>query len=535
MANDEQVIHVKMNTNSVANAAEDLEKALLVLRLGFGKLKAEINAALVPLGAVFVPLLNEAVWAATRLVKSVGKVVRALLGYGMVTRTVTKAQQAQVKTTEKLKRSLMGFDELNRLEGVYGTTGTQQTIVPSEAEAEKLSIRLQILGDKIRQLLAPLQKLDFTAAVEAFGRLRQALVPIERTLFAGLEWAWHNLLIPLANWTANTFLPAFLDATGEALRTLNTVVVALRPIASWLWEEFLKPLGQWTGERLIQALVWLREKLQAISSWISENEELARKIALAATAIGLINAAINTFNGLGLTAVGLLGGLSSKSELLVNPISLASGAIKAFSAVLLLLITNWDEVKSAAVAVWSTVQSVWSGAAGWFQRNLLTPLRNGFYNTVNGIIGFFNGMIAGVVGAINSLVGVVNKLQFTVPDWVPGLGGKSMGFHWQTASAPQIPYLAKGAVLPANRPFMAVVGDQRHGTNIEAPLATIQEAVSLAMEDQVSAIAAGFEASVGVQREILEAVLGIRIGDDIIGNAVTRYQQKMAVVNGGII
>ena len=144
-------------------------------------------------------------------------------------------------------------------------------------------------------------------------------------------------------------------------------------------------------------------------------------------------------------------------------------------------------------------------------------------------------MISGVVGAINSLVGVVNKLQFTVPSWVPGLGGESIGFHWQAASAPQIPYLAKGAVLPANRPFMAVVGDQRHGTNIEAPLATIQEAVSLAMEDHVAAIAAGFEASVGVQREILEAVLGIQIGDDIIGNAVARYQRKMAVVNGGII
>ena len=534
MANDEQVIHVEMNTNSVANAAEDLEKALLVLRLGFGKLKAEIRAALAPLGAVFVPLLNEAVWAATRLVKSVGKVIRALLGYGTVTRNVSKAQQTLVKTNEKLKRSLMGFDELNRMEGVYGTEIQQPSVLP-ETETEQMSVRLQILVDKIRQMLAPLQKLDFTAAVEAFGRLRQALVPIERTLFAGLEWAWHTLLIPLANWTANDFLPAFLDATGEALRALNAVVVALQPIASWLWEKFLKPVGQWTGEQLLKALGWLREKLQAISLWISENGELAQKIALAAGALALVNVAVEKFNGLGLIATGLLGGLGDKSGLLVNPVSLASGAVTAFGAVLLLLISNWDEVKNVAVAVWNTVQSVWSGAAGWFQRNLLTPLQNGFYNTVNGIIGFFNGMISGVVGAINSLVGVVNKLQFTVPSWVPGLGGESIGFHWQAASAPQIPYLAKGAVLPANRPFMAVVGDQRHGTNIEAPLATIQEAVSLAMEDQVAAIAAGFEASVGVQREILEAVLGIQIGDDIIGNAVARYQRKMAVVNGGII
>jgi hypothetical protein len=78
-----------------------------------------------------------------------------------------------------------------------------------------------------------------------------------------------------------------------------------------------------------------------------------------------------------------------------------------------------------------------------------------------------------------------------------------------------------------------MVGDQRHGTNIEAPLATIQEAVALVMEDQTGAILQGFGASVQVQREILQAVLGIRIGDEVIGQAVGRYQQKLAVMRGG--
>ena len=103
----------------------------------------------------------------------------------------------------------------------------------------------------------------------------------------------------------------------------------------------------------------------------------------------------------------------------------------------------------------------------------------------------------------------------------------------RTVSAPQIPYLAKGAVLPAGKPFLAMVGDQHHGTNIEAPLSTIQEAVALVMEDQTEAILQGFTASVQVQREILQAVLGIHIGDDMIGRAVSRYQQKMAVMRGG--
>ena len=53
-------------------------------------------------------------------------------------------------------------------------------------------------------------------------------------------------------------------------------------------------------------------------------------------------------------------------------------------------------------------------------------------------------------------------------------------------SAPQIPYLAQGAVLPANRPFLAVVGDQKHGTNIEAPLDTIKQALAEVLGSQRS-------------------------------------------------
>ena len=102
------------------------------------------------------------------------------------------------------------------------------------------------------------------------------------------------------------------------------------------------------------------------------------------------------------------------------------------------------------------------------------------------------------------------------------------------ARLPRIPHLARGAVLPANKPFLAMVGDQRHGTNIEAPLATIQEAVALVMQDQTAAILSGVQASVGIQREILEAVLGIQIGDDVIGRATARYNRKIAIAKGGI-
>ena len=44
-----------------------------------------------------------------------------------------------------------------------------------------------------------------------------------------------------------------------------------------------------------------------------------------------------------------------------------------------------------------------------------------------------------------------------------------------------IPALASGAVIPPNRKFLAVLGDQKSGTNVEAPLSTIKQAVMEAM------------------------------------------------------
>lgn len=100
-----------------------------------------------------------------------------------------------------------------------------------------------------------------------------------------------------------------------------------------------------------------------------------------------------------------------------------------------------------------------------------------FKKMINGIIGFINGLVSGFVEGINFIIGALNKISFEVPDWVPKIGGETIGFNIKEVKAPQIPYLATGAVIPPNAPFMAMLGDQKHGTNIEAPLDTIKQAV----------------------------------------------------------
>ncbi len=216
----------------------------------------------------------------------------------------------------------------------------------------------------------------------------------------------------------------------------------------------------------------------------------------------------------------------------------------AFGNVLNAFFTNvqniWNSVKQIFSGIVSFVRDVFAGdwGAAWDSivevfKGIWEYLLSCVKAPINGIIGLINGLMSGVVTGINLVIKALNQLHFDFPDWVPGLGGKSFGFNLKTITAPQIPLLAKGAVLPANKPFLAVVGDQRHGTNVEAPLATIQEAVALVMNDHISAMMAGFEALLQEQRAIRQTVEGIELGDSVIGRAAQRYNRKMAIVKGG--
>ena len=80
---------------------------------------------------------------------------------------------------------------------------------------------------------------------------------------------------------------------------------------------------------------------------------------------------------------------------------------------------------------------------------------------------------------INWIVGQLNKISFDIPDWVPIIGGKTFGFNIPEATFKRIsiPRLAQGAVIPPNREFLAVLGDQKSGRNLEAPENLIRQIV----------------------------------------------------------
>ena len=146
----------------------------------------------------------------------------------------------------------------------------------------------------------------------------------------------------------------------------------------------------------------------------------------------------------------------------------------------------WTNLGTALDSAAADIQQGWNDA--WtavsdFVSDIWDGITNTIKTAINGIIGLVNGMISAIVGGVNGVIGVLNGFGFDVPGWAQDkLGVERVGFNIDPITAPQIPYLAQGAVIPANHEFLAVLGDQTNGTNIEAPLATIQQALAEVME-----------------------------------------------------
>lgn len=110
-------------------------------------------------------------------------------------------------------------------------------------------------------------------------------------------------------------------------------------------------------------------------------------------------------------------------------------------------------------------------------------LKTSFKAIANGVIGIVENLVNRVITGINKIIAGLNTLQIDVPEGVPIFGGTKFGFNIPPIPPKHIPRLATGAVIPPNREFMAVLGDQRSGTNIEAPLETMVQAFRTALAE----------------------------------------------------
>lgn len=471
--------------SSIGASVKQLSTSFDALKGAFVNLLLTALAPLIPYVITFVQWLTQLFTIVTQII---GALFGVQAGFGGVASSAGGAGKAIKKAGKEAQGALAAFDQINVLsvpdkqqpDTGGGGSGSGGLGIPAvDPISPELLAKLEEFKAKAAEFFRPL--------TEALGRLYESLKPLGQTIWEGLKWAWDNILVPLGTWVVSDLLPAFLDMLSEAAETLNTALITLKPMALWLWEEFIKPAGEVLGEALINFLDWATEGLKNLNTWIKNNADAFQIIVLVVAAF-----------------VAWL-------VILLNPVAATIAAVAAMIAILKNWGAVWEWLRMVGSFVLSDIKNLWAGLASWFSTTVLLPLKNVFSvvldaiqgkfssiftniqnfvkGAVNTIIGYVNTMISNIVNGLNGVIGGLNR----VGSVVPGFSSIAM------VAAPQIPRLAKGAVIPPNAEFAAILGDQKSGKNIETPVSlmrsTFEEALQKAITNQTINI--NFNGSMG--------------------------------------
>ena len=188
----------------------------------------------------------------------------------------------------------------------------------------------------------------------------------------------------------------------------------------------------------------------------------------------------------------------------------------------------FDGIHKAASGVWNKIKPVLMKIANFVYVKVIKPVSEFFGD-------LWDGITTGVKTALNTAIGIIEKfVNFVIDAINVFLGGledlasvasKITGEDYSgiaTIKHVNLPRLAQGAVIPPNKEFLAVLGDQKSGTNIEAPLTTIQDAVALVLQPYL-------ERLISITEDIYEKEMDVNIGDEEIARASVRGQRKLGV------
>lgn len=262
--------------------------------------------------------------------------------------------------------------------------------------------------------------------------------------------SWNDI-VQLFEWGVQDIKDLF-----GALHEWGTEKIAL---ADAKFREFCEKIPQVMGI----ALTLVKTKLQTIFDF--------SKLVLTTlkdTAVNFINTVKNTFSAQVEKIKSIFANLQN---------NIKSGFQGSWNTISGIIQNIKDAFSTAFQFIGDVIAYCWDGAA------------SGFEALVNGVGGLLQGLINIFVSAINGIIDAINLISIDIPDVVPGIGGKHIGFDISHVLGPtiptvSIPRLAQGAVIPPNKEFLAMLGDQKQGTNIETPLQTMIDAFTQALDNR---------------------------------------------------
>lgn len=504
-------------------------------RAAVARLKASLLTLAQPILEVVIPVFVKLVNILAQVVTAIAKFFGMLSGKSWSAQKSAaaglneeqKALEGVGAAAEDAGKSMAGFDEINQLTsnnagaGGGGGSGTSASdaISPDfsslDMAEDELNDILGIVGAIAAGLLAWKIASLFTDSLSTIGGLALAAAGGFALVYFWLD-AWNNGidlenflgmlggLAALAGGLAIAFGPIAagiaLVAGGLAMLVVgikdviengfnleNTLTIIAGLFAAGLGISLLT--GSWIP-LLIAAIVGI---LVALVSFTGHGEELINGLKDVVEGFGKFFKGVFT-GDLKLAAEGakqIWEGLKQTWNAIVNSIKDAWNAF-----------ITWLQGKNPALAaIFETIGKLFSDQYNAWKKilsGLITFLTgvftgdwkkawNGVLDILKGvwnlIVGTVEGAINFVIDGINFLISKLNTIQINVPDWVPKIGGMTYGINIPPVTRVSLPRLASGAVIPPNREFMAVLGDQKSGTNIETPLATMVQAFKQAMNE----------------------------------------------------
>lgn len=419
----------------------------------FGQLKGALMVMAQPILQIVIPALTLLAQILTRVILGIARLFALLTGSNLKdTTAAAKAMQAEGaaikgagKEAEKASKSFAAFDEINQIGtdtssaggGAAGGGGAADIapsfdFTPAEGALDRIWTLVELIGSglaawKIGKALG----LDMTQILGLAMAIFSA-IQLVKTLMD----AWEN--------------GVSLDHVGKAIASLTGLAIGL----GIAFGSVAAGIGLVVGGAAM-LVTGFRD--------IIKNGANLQNVLMVIAGIFATGLGISLITGSFIPA--LIGGILAVIAAVVawqgNMDELAANLKLIFEGII-------DFVMGVFTGDW---QRAWEGVKKIFK---------GIWNSIVIIV---ESCINGIIDGINWLIRKINEIKIDIPDWMPLIGGQSWGVNISQLGKVSIPRLAQGAVIPPNREFMAVLGDQTSGINIETPLETMVQAFRMALAE----------------------------------------------------
>ena len=355
-------------------------------------------------------------------------------------------------------------------QAAYDTEGALEKI--NQVKYNDLDSAIQGIGRQMEVAMLPAADAVYQSLMDSMPEITEAMEEVSPVIA--------EIAGDFADWAGGAIsdgLPVLVDGIRDFANWAGKAYEKAKPFLSFLWEH------KGTVLAVAAALRVLGPAIGAVTTAMNAFKTAKTFMALLQSSgkIAQVTAAFQRFG-----------------SILTGPL----GIIIAVAGAIALLYKNWDTVKAWLVNFGNTVNQIWTNFSnmvgnaiaaigqkfpmlgaylqGWWEsiqaavdnvkaifQNIIDFISNVFsgnwsaawQNIVN-IFGNLFGMIVnlakapinGVISAINWVISKINSISVTIPDWVPGVGGKTLGFN-----IPTIPQLAEGGV--ATSPTLAEIGE----------------------------------------------------------------------------